>query len=95
MTTLNFSLTLPDLMYRELIDRCTLCGILPKQFAAEALEATLAGIRLPNVEVGRNGAFTSGAWGGVRHEKVEPETPEEAGLIQHRVMLPKMCADIT
>jgi hypothetical protein len=73
MTKLDFSLRLPDLMYRELIDRCTQCSISPKQFAAECVEATLAGIRLPKVDVGRSGAFTSGFAGATHHEDAEED----------------------
>ena len=50
---LNFSLTLPDAMYREFIEVCRECNCSPKQFAAESLESALASRRLPGVVVGR------------------------------------------
>lgn len=53
---LNFSLTLPEEMYRELIEGCRECRCSPKQFAAESLESVLASRRLPSVTVGRHGA---------------------------------------
>ncbi len=46
---LNFSLTLPDELYRELIDSCRERSCSPKQFAAESLEIVLASSRLPRV----------------------------------------------
>lgn len=52
---LNFSLTLTEELYRELIDGCRDCNCSPKQFAAESLESTLASRRLPKVEAGRCG----------------------------------------
>lgn len=53
---LNFSLTLPDELYRELIDSCRERSCSPKQFAAESLEIALASSRLPRVAIGPQGA---------------------------------------
>jgi hypothetical protein len=52
---LDFSLTLPDELYAQLIDDCRVCEILPKQYAAEALESAIASRRLPKVDAGRYG----------------------------------------
>jgi hypothetical protein len=65
---LNFSLTLPDELFRELIDGCRERSCSPKQFAAESLEILLASRRLPRVPA------KHGARIGVREiEEVEPE----------------------
>jgi hypothetical protein len=48
---LNFSLTLPDALYHELIEACQGSNCSPKQFAAETLEGALASRRLPRVYV--------------------------------------------
>ena len=65
---LNFSLTLPDELYRELIDSCRERSCSPKQFAAESLESVLASRRLPRVAAAPHGARI-----GVRKiEDVEP-----------------------
>jgi hypothetical protein len=58
---LNFSLTLPEEMYRELIESCRECQCSPKQFAAESLESVLASRRLPGVTIGRHGARIAAA----------------------------------
>jgi hypothetical protein len=50
---LDFSLTLPDELYEQLIDDCRVCEILPKQYAAEALESAIASRRLPKIEAQR------------------------------------------
>lgn len=64
---LNFSLTLPDELYRELIDSCRERSCSPKQFAAESLEIVLASSRLPRM------AAPHGARIGTREiEDVEP-----------------------
>jgi len=52
---LNFSMTLTEELYAELIDGCQECQCSPKQFAAESLESVLASRRLPRVEAGRCG----------------------------------------
>jgi hypothetical protein len=65
---LNFSLTLPDELYRELIDSCRERSCSPKQFAAESLEIVLASSRLPRVAAAPHGARI-----GTREiEEVEP-----------------------
>lgn len=68
---LNFSLTLPDALYLDLIEDCRNRSCSPKQFAAEALEAAIATKRLSHVEAGSHGAFTSGCRN--VKEEVEPE----------------------
>ncbi len=68
---LSFSLTLPEALYRDLIEDCRNRSCSPKQFAAEALEAAIATKRLPHVAVGGHGAFTSG-W----KAKVEEDAEE-------------------
>jgi hypothetical protein len=50
---LDFSLTLPDELYEQLIDDCRVCEILPKQYAAEALESAIASRRLHKIEAQR------------------------------------------
>lgn len=69
---LNFSLTLPDALYQDLIEDCRNRSCSPKQFAAEALEAAIATKRLPHVAEGSHGAFTSG-WKAKVEQDVEPE----------------------
>jgi hypothetical protein len=66
---LNFSLTLPDELYRELIDGCRERSCSPKQFAAESLESVLASRRLPTVKPASLGARI----GTPEIEDVEPE----------------------
>jgi hypothetical protein len=63
---LNFSLTLPDSLYAELIEGCS-CS--PKQFAAESLESELASRRLPGVTPGSHGPHIRAG----KTEEVEPE----------------------
>lgn len=53
---LSFSLTLPDALYRELMESCRTCSCSPKEFAAQSLEAVLASRRLPKIRAGRCGA---------------------------------------
>ena len=53
---LNFTLTLPDALYHELIEACQGSNCSPKQFAAETLEGALASRRLPRVQVAAYGA---------------------------------------
>jgi hypothetical protein len=62
---------LPEVMLDELRlaaqeRRCT-----PHQFAIETLESAIASRRLPKVEMGTHGAFTSGMRGVVRHKNEE------------------------
>jgi hypothetical protein len=83
---LDFSLTLSEALYAQLIEDCQSCEVSPKQYAAEALESVIASRRLPKAKMGRNGAFTSGMRGAARHD-VEPETAEEAGLVTHRILI--------
>ena len=66
---LNFSLTLPDSLYDELLEGCRVCKCSPKQFAAESLESVLASRRLPNVAVAPHGARI----GTPEIEDIEPE----------------------
>jgi hypothetical protein len=66
---LNFSLTLPDELYRELINGCRERSCSPKQFAAESLESVLASRRLPHVRQAPHGARI----GTPEIEDVEPE----------------------
>ena len=84
MMTMNFSLRVPDLLYRELIERCTECSILPKQFAAECIEAALAARRLPHVNVGTHGAFSS-VFTGTHREADEDEDRDVE--IEHKILL--------
>ncbi len=66
---LIFSLTLPEELYRELIDSCRERSCSPKQFAAESLEIVLASSRLPRVAAAPHGARI-----GTREiEEAEPE----------------------
>jgi hypothetical protein len=80
---LDFSLTLPEALYAQLIEDCQSCEVSPKQYAAEALETVLASRRLPKVELGRNGAFTSGMCGAARHAGED----KEMVLTEHRILL--------
>jgi hypothetical protein len=73
---LDFSLTLPDELYAQLIDDCRVCEILPKQYAAEALESAIASRRLPKIDAGRYG----------RREAAEA-TETEMTLTAHRILL--------
>jgi hypothetical protein len=84
MMTMNFSLRVPDLLYRELIERCTECSILPKQFAAECIEAALAARRLPHVNVGTHGAFSSGFTG--THREADEDEDQDVE-IEHKILL--------
>lgn len=54
--TLDFTVTLTDELYRELIEATKECQCSPKQFAAESLESVLASRRLPKVKLGKHGA---------------------------------------
>jgi len=84
---LTFDLDLPQELYADLITDCTNCSCSPKQWAAEAVEAAIASRRLPKVEVGTHGAFTSG-WRGDGHEdEREFEDAAEAGLVVHGFLL--------
>ncbi len=47
--TLDFALTLPDELYRELIEAAKDCQCSPKQFAEESLHSVLASRRLPRI----------------------------------------------
>jgi hypothetical protein len=88
MMTMNFSLRVPDLLYRELIERCTECSILPKQFAAECIEAALAARRLPHVNVGTHGAFSSGFTGTHREADADEHEDEDQDVeIEHKILL--------
>jgi hypothetical protein len=84
MPRLSFEVELNESLHRELVERCQLCRCSPKQYAAESLEVTLAGIRLPRVELGAHGPQLSPRGSG---QEVEPETAEEAGLTVHRILL--------
>jgi len=72
---------LPELLYQELLDACTERACHRTVFAAEAVEVLLAARRLPRVEVGSHGAFTSGMRGRSTHEDAEFESPADAGKI--------------
>jgi hypothetical protein len=72
---LDFSLTLPDELYEQLIDDCRVCEILPKQYAAEALESAIASRRLPKIEAGR------------RKSSAQEITDTEITLTEHRILL--------
>jgi len=50
-------------MMNELTEAARDCQLTPRQFAIESLESVLASRRLPRVECGSHGAFTSG-WRG-------------------------------
>jgi enoyl-CoA hydratase/carnithine racemase len=82
---LNFSLTLSDALYHELIEACEGSRCSPTQFAAETLEGALASRRLPRMwtQGAAHGAFTSGY-----RKAAEPEDAAEAGLVTHRVLSP-------
>lgn len=80
---LDFSLTLPEALYQELIADCRACEVSPKQYAAEALESVIASRRLPKVEMGTHGAFTSGMCGAARHAGED----KEMVLTEHRILL--------
>lgn len=84
---LNFSLTLPQELYTELVEACQNSECSPKQFASECLEGALASRRLPKVFIPR---LTQGArmCGTSRGVEIEPEDAAEAGLITHRVLIP-------
>jgi hypothetical protein len=81
---LTFTLTLPEVMYHELIEACEGSRCSPTQFAAETLEGALASRRLPRMwtQGAAHGAFTSG------YRKAEPEDAAEARLVTHRVLSP-------
>jgi hypothetical protein len=66
---LNFSLSLPDSLYEELIAGCQECSCSPKQFAAESLESVLASRRLPRVTPGSHGPHVRAG----KTEEVEPD----------------------
>jgi hypothetical protein len=66
---LNFSVTLTEELYRELIEGCRDCACSPKQVAAESLESVLASRRLPRVEAGRCGPRIGGGF----ERETEPE----------------------
>lgn len=61
MARLDFSLTLNEQLYAELIDNCKASGCSPKQFAAESLESVLAGRRLDRADVALNSYVDLGA----------------------------------
>ena len=53
---LNFSLILPDALFKELEDAARECRCSPKIFAAQSVESVLASRRLPRVTPGEHGA---------------------------------------
>jgi hypothetical protein len=73
---LDFSLTLPDELFAQLIDDCRVCEILPKQYAAEALESAIASRRLAKVDAGRYG-----------RRKAAEDTETEMTLTEHRILI--------
>ena len=82
MRFLTFDMKLPELLYQELLDACTERACHRTVFAAEAVEVLLAARRLPRVEAGSHGAFTSGMRRRQStHEDEEFESPADAGKI--------------
>ena len=81
-------LTLADEMLAELNDAARECQCSPRQFAIDCVESVLASRRLPKVYVPEltQGARMRGT-SKARHEEVEPETPQEAGLVVHGFLL--------
>lgn len=66
---LNFSLSLPDALFQELVDAALECRCSPKIFAAQSLESALASRRLPKVALGAHGPRIATA----EVEEAEPE----------------------
>jgi len=71
---LVFEVDMPDALFDELVADSRACACSYKQWAREAVLSTLAARRLPHVEMGTHGAFTSGWRGQSGEEEVmEPE----------------------
>lgn len=79
---LNFTLTLTEELWRDLIADCTECSCSPKQWASEAVEAAIASRRLPKVPEAAYGAQMCGT----RRAGHEDED-EEFHPIEHRILL--------
>ena len=77
--TLDFSLTLSDELYADLIADCQECSCSPKQWASEAVESVIASRRLPKVNAAPQGARFGRA--------LQDEREIEASLCEHRILL--------
>jgi hypothetical protein len=81
----ELTFTLSQTLFSELVDACKESQCSPRQFAGECVEAILAERRLPRVEIGSHGAWTSGTRG-TRSTAVEEQ--EEAEPEGYSVRLP-------